>query len=100
MNQKSPQMALRPNHYSPAEEIAHSVTHGVGLLLSIVGLVVLVVFVWLGSQPVMFATLKTLKLFIIIFTIIRAFVNSRQRKRMILWLVSRRRMILVLVWFH
>ena len=44
MNQKSPQMALRPNHRSPAEEIAHSVTHGVGLLLSIVGLVVLVVF--------------------------------------------------------
>ena len=30
--------------FSPAEEIAHSVTHGVGILLSIVGLAVLVAF--------------------------------------------------------
>ena len=30
--------------YSPAEEVAHATTHGLGLLLSIVGLVVLVVF--------------------------------------------------------
>jgi len=33
-----------PRRYSASEEIAHSVTHGIGLLLSIAGLVVLVVF--------------------------------------------------------
>ncbi|MDX2457849.1 MAG: hypothetical protein QNL87_10100 [Gammaproteobacteria bacterium] len=34
-----------PGRYSIAEEIAHAVTHGVGLLLSIGGLAVLVAFV-------------------------------------------------------
>jgi len=33
-----------PRRYSPAEEVAHALTHGIGFLLSIVGLVVLVVF--------------------------------------------------------
>ncbi len=32
------------SHYSPGEEIAHSVTHGIGLALAVAGLVVLVVF--------------------------------------------------------
>ena len=32
------------NHYSPKEEIAHAVTHGIGVLLSISGLAVLVTF--------------------------------------------------------
>ena len=32
------------NQYSLAEEIAHAITHGVGLLLSIAGLVILIVF--------------------------------------------------------
>ena len=37
--------SLRNNEgYSPAEEIAHAVTHGVGALLSIAGLAVLVIF--------------------------------------------------------
>jgi predicted membrane channel-forming protein YqfA (hemolysin III family) len=31
-------------HFSFAEEIAHAITHGIGLLLSIAALVVLVVF--------------------------------------------------------
>ncbi len=36
--------------YSVAEEIAHAITHGVGLLLSIAGLVILVVFAsWRGD---------------------------------------------------
>ena len=35
--------ALQPSEYSVAEEIANSITHGIGLLLSIGGLVVLIV---------------------------------------------------------
>ena len=35
---------ITPSDYSPGEEIAHVVTHGVGLLLSIAGLAILVVF--------------------------------------------------------
>jgi hemolysin III len=34
----------KPGRYSLAEEVAHAITHGVGLLLSIAALVVLVVF--------------------------------------------------------
>ncbi len=37
-------MKAAVNEYSPTEEIAHTVTHGVGILLSIGGLVVLVAF--------------------------------------------------------
>lgn len=36
--------------YSPAEEIAHAVTHGIGVLLSIAGLVVLVAFASLNGD--------------------------------------------------
>lgn len=38
------QIKLEPNQYSIGEEIVHATTHGVGILLSIAGLVVLVVF--------------------------------------------------------
>ena len=34
---------MKTGHYSVAEEIAHAITHGVGLLLSIAGLVLLIV---------------------------------------------------------
>lgn len=39
-----------PPHYSPGEEIANSITHGIGLILSIAGLVVLMVFASLAGS--------------------------------------------------
>ena len=39
--------------YSEAEELANRLTHGIAALLSIVGLVVLVIFLFLGSVRAM-----------------------------------------------
>ena len=38
------------HHYSVGEEIAHTLTHGVGLLLSVGGLVGLVAMAWLRGD--------------------------------------------------
>jgi len=45
-------MSNEVNHFSFAEEVWHSITHGVGFLLSIAALTLLVAFAAIGGKPI------------------------------------------------
>lgn len=44
-------MSKRDSYYTPAEELANVITHGLGTMLSVAGLVTLVVYASVGQDP-------------------------------------------------